>query len=122
MRPVRHPITMFVVVVLAVIGIGVGIVAATTNQKVYGPSWGRFSAAFTGRVHVVGLGPVASAPRGDPMRYINTHYYANQDFNGWVGYSPLSGSIFPADLRAVVVTEVARGPTRKRVGDAATHS
>ena len=108
MRPVRHPIAIFVVSVLAVIGIGVGVVAATTHQKVYGPSWGRFSAAFTGRVHLVRSGPVASAPHGDPMRYINTYYYANQHFNGWVGYGPLSGSIFPPDLRAVVVTEVAR--------------
>jgi len=108
MRTIRHPIGVFIVTVLAVIGIGVGIVAATTNQNVYGPSWGRFSAAFTGRVHVVSSGPVASAPRGDAMRYINTYYYANQHFNGWVGYSPLSGSIFPPDLRAVVVTEVAR--------------
>jgi hypothetical protein len=42
---------MFVIVVLVVIGIGVGVVAATTNQRIYGPSWGRLSVAFTGRVY-----------------------------------------------------------------------
>jgi len=45
-RTIRHPITMFVTAILVVIGIGVGVVAATTSQKVYGPSWGRFSVAF----------------------------------------------------------------------------
>lgn len=44
----RHPITVFIVMVLAVIGIGVGVIAATTNQTVYGPSWGRFTAASFG--------------------------------------------------------------------------
>ena len=47
MRTVRHPITMFIIGMLVVIGVGVGVVAATTNQTVYGPSWGRFAAAFT---------------------------------------------------------------------------
>jgi len=47
MRTVRHPITTFIIGVLAVIGIGVGIVAVTQNSNVYGPPWGRFTAAFT---------------------------------------------------------------------------
>ncbi len=51
MRPIKHPIVVFVVTVLAIIGIGVGVVAATTTQKVYGPSWGRFTAAFAGHVY-----------------------------------------------------------------------
>ena len=51
MRTIRHPIVAFVVAVLAVIGIGVGLVAATTNPKVYGPPSGRFTAAFPGRVY-----------------------------------------------------------------------
>ncbi len=106
MRTVKHPIMIFVVTVLAVIAVGVGVVAATTSQPVYGPSWGRFSAAFTGRVHVIHSGPVASASDGDPMRYTNTYYYANQHFNGWVAYAPLSGIIFPFHLHAVIVTEV----------------
>ena len=50
MHKLQHPIAMFVLAVLAVIGIGVVVVAATTGQLVYGPSWGRFSAAFAGRV------------------------------------------------------------------------
>jgi hypothetical protein len=99
---------MFVLVVLAVIGLGVGVVAATMQPRVYGPSWGRFSAAFSGRVHVVRSGPVASAAEDDPLRYLTTYYYANQSFNGWVAYAPLSGVIFPVDLRAVTVTEVSR--------------
>ena len=51
MRTVQHPIAMFVIVVLVVIAIGAGVVAVTTNQKVYGPSWGRFTVAFPGRVY-----------------------------------------------------------------------
>jgi hypothetical protein len=51
MRKLKHPIAMFVVAVLVVIGVGVGVVAATTNQRIYGPSWGRFSVAFTGHVY-----------------------------------------------------------------------
>ena len=51
MRPIRHPIGVFVVAVLTVVGIGVGVVAATTHQKVYGPPSGRFTAAFPGRVY-----------------------------------------------------------------------
>jgi hypothetical protein len=38
MDKVRYPITMFVVAVLAIIGIGVGVVAATTSTKAYGPT------------------------------------------------------------------------------------
>jgi hypothetical protein len=98
---------MFVLAVIAVIGVGVGVLAGVTNEKVYGPSWGRFSAAFSGRVGVVRSGPVASASNRDPLRYTTTFFYANQPFNGWVGYAPLSGSIFPSDLRVVIVTEVA---------------
>jgi len=109
MRKLKHPIAVFIVAVLVVIGIGVGIVAVTTNQKVYGPSWGRFTAAFTGHIHVAHVGPVANASNGNPLRYMTTFYYANQAFNGWIAYAPLSGSIFPTDLRAVAVTEVAPG-------------
>jgi len=108
MRKVKHPIAVFVVAVLAVIGIGVGVVAASTSKPVYGPSWGRFSAAFSGSVHVARSGPVASAAEDDPLRYLTTYYYANQHFNGWFAYAPLSGVIFPVGLRAVTVTEVSR--------------
>ena len=47
----RHPIGASVVSVLAVIGVGVGVVAVVQRPKVYGPPWGKFSAAFSGRVH-----------------------------------------------------------------------
>ena len=53
MHILKHPIAVFVVTVLAVIGIGVGVMAASTNSTVYGPSWGRFTAAFDGSVRVV---------------------------------------------------------------------
>ena len=116
MRKLRHPIATFVVMVLAVITIGVGIVAATTNQTVYGPSWGRFTAAFPGRVDVVHSGPVATAADNDPARYLTVNYYANQPFNGWVGYAPLSTAILPPDLRAVSVSTIAGdGPGPGRV-------
>jgi hypothetical protein len=51
-RKLHHPIAMFIVAVLAVICIGVGVVAVTQTSKVYGPSWGRFSVAFRGRVYM----------------------------------------------------------------------
>ena len=52
MRRLSRPIAMFVVLVLAVIAVGVGVVAATTSQSVNGPSWGHFSAGFSFRVHI----------------------------------------------------------------------
>jgi len=84
MRKLRHPITAFVVAVLAVIAVGVGVVGVTETSKVYGPSSGRFSVAFFGHVDVALSGPVTSASSNDPMRYTSTFYYANQHFNGWV--------------------------------------
>lgn len=50
MRELKHPIALFLIAVLVVIGIGVGVVAATTHEKIYGPPWGRFTVAFPGRV------------------------------------------------------------------------
>jgi hypothetical protein len=108
MHKLRHPIAVFIATVLTVIGIGVGVVAATTTEPVYGPSWGRFTATFPGRMRVIYSPPVPSASFGDPLRYTTTFYYANQHFNGWVGYAPLTGVLFPGNLRAVVVTEVTR--------------
>ena len=57
LRKVRHPITGFVIAALVVIGVSVGVVAATTNQKVYGPPGGRFTVAFPGRVSEHRIGP-----------------------------------------------------------------
>jgi hypothetical protein len=114
LRKVQHPVALFIIAVLVVIAIGVGVVAVTQASKVYGPSWGRFAAAFPGHVDVTYSGPVTSAPSNNPARYLTTFYYGNQPFNGWVGYAPLSGSIFPVGLREVTVTEAAsKGPGSK---------
>ena len=107
-QTLKHPITVFIIAVLAVVAIGVGVMAGTQTSKVYGPSWGRFTASFPGRMRVIYSPPVPSASFGDPLRYTTTFDYANQRFNGWVAYAPLTGVILPADLRAVVVTEVTR--------------
>ncbi len=58
----RHPIATFIMAVLVVIGIGVGVVAATTNQKVYGPFWGRFTVAFPGPVYEESFRPPVPQP------------------------------------------------------------
>jgi len=84
MRTVRRPITMFVAAVLAVICIGVGVVAATTSQPVYGPSWGRFSAAFPGCVSERQLSPAIVA-----FGYQPSSSYSG-GCTGWTGYAPLS--------------------------------
>jgi hypothetical protein len=83
-RTVRHPLTMFVMAALSVIGIGVGVVAATTKPNVYGPSWGRFTAAFPGRVYVAHLGPIVSTSNGSIKFHNtrNTFTYANKPFAG----------------------------------------
>jgi hypothetical protein len=102
MRTVRHPITMFVVAVLVVIGIGVGVVAATTNQRMYGPSWGRFTAAFDGPVYVTQVYRKASVSSGLPSD-VNSFLYSNQPHSGWVAYAPLSGTFGPSFLQSVSV-------------------
>jgi hypothetical protein len=79
-----------------VIGIGVGVVAATTSQKVYGPSWGQFTASFSGKVYV--------QPSTYQAGQTTSLIYANQPWSGWVAYSPL-GIAAPPGLRAVIVTE-----------------
>jgi hypothetical protein len=107
MRTVRHPITMFVVTVLAVIGIGVGVVAATTNQKVYGPPWGRFRVAFPGQVYVAQAHRKVLVPSGLPLD-VTSFSYSNQPHPGWVAYAPLSGTFEPSVLQLVSV--VARVP------------
>lgn len=102
---IRHPITMFVVTVLAVIGLGVGLLAATTNQPVYGPSWGHFSAAFPG--------PICPSP--SPVRARSTFFYESASSlmfkcaSGWTGYAPLA---YPLHLESVDVY----GRTVSRLG------
>lgn len=90
MHKLRHPIVMFVVTVLAVIGIGVGVGAATTNQKVYGPPWGRFSVAFPGPIR--GDGGRTSTQEGTVRPY-SVYSYSNSP-SGWRGHTPyLSESV-----------------------------
>ena len=70
---------MFVITVLTVIGIGVGIVASTTNQKVYRPSWGRFSASFPGHVYSYQSTTIIKFP-----------YFSYSTGPGSIVYPPLS--------------------------------
>jgi hypothetical protein len=96
---VRHPITTFIIAVLVVIGIGVGIVAITQTSKVYGPSWARFTAAFTGHVyeteeHSTAGGTITGT----------AFYYATRPGH-WFSYSPRSGASYQKNLRAVSVME-----------------
>jgi hypothetical protein len=89
---------MFVVIVLVVIAVGVGVLAATTSRTVYGPSWGRFTAAFPGPADGQSLGSPtvwsffyepSSNPSGGPQ-------------NHWTSYAPLS---LPNDYFAVNVLD-----------------
>ena len=95
-RPVRYPITMFVVAVLVVIAIGVGVMAGTQTSKVFGPSWGQFTAAFSGKLYV--------QPSTYQAGHTTSFIYANQPWSGWVAYAPV-GIAAPPGLRAVIVTE-----------------
>ncbi|MGO9880696.1 MAG: hypothetical protein ACLPSM_15280 [Acidimicrobiales bacterium] len=113
MHKLRHPITMFTVAVLIVIAIGVGVVAATQNSKVYGPSWGRFTAAFPG--------PVCGLPFPIPLRsamYTETSpIYFETSTNlthkcaiDWTRYAPL---VLPSSLDSVeVYSQVAATATQ----------
>ena len=86
-RTVHYPITMFIVAVLAVIGVGIGVVAATTSQRLYGPSWGRFTAAFSGVV----IGRETLQKENDRFRFrIAATFDYGSLSNGWTGYAPLS--------------------------------
>ena len=96
MHKLRHPIALFIITVQIAIGVGVGVVAVTQTSKAYGPSWGQFTASFSGKVYVQ---PATHQP-GHTTSFI----YANQPWSGWVAYSPL-GIAAPPGLRAVIVTE-----------------
>ena len=80
MRTVRHPVATFVVGVLVVIAVGVGVLAATTNQKIYGPSWGRFTAVFPGRVSEHRIGPEVWASGYAPS--------SGHSSFAWTAYAP----------------------------------
>jgi hypothetical protein len=107
MPTVRHPITMFVVVVLAVIGIGVGVVAATTNQKVYGPSWGRFSVAFPGLLYGCQTPATVRGASSATVKHTNAGIFSCANVpNGWTGYAPL---VNPSELYSVTGVDASGG-------------
>lgn len=90
-RKLQHPVAVFMTAVLIVIGAGVGIVAGTTNQKLYGPSWGRFSVSFSGLVNEQGKVPLLTVLPSDAIvtapNAVAVLSYG--DFTGWTGYQPL---------------------------------
>jgi hypothetical protein len=88
---------MFIMAVLIVIAIGVGIVAGTQTSKVYGPSWGQFTAAFLGRL--CGPTPFPIRTRSSFL-YENASSYVSKCPIGWTGYAPLA---YPLVLDAVDV-------------------
>jgi hypothetical protein len=103
MRKLHHPIVAFVVAVLVAIGIGVGVVAAVQSPKVYGPSWGRFSAVFPGHVYqqrgyttftrfgggsgIYGGGSGMSSSSQSFTFRLSYFTYSNQP-SGWFAYDP----------------------------------
>jgi hypothetical protein len=94
MRTLKHPITVFTLMVLMVIGIGVGVLAATTNQKVYGPTWGRFTAAFSGHIYEqrgrtsMDFAAIASFPFRRQSGPFPVFSYSNVLSGYWVGTLP----------------------------------
>ena len=108
-RKLRHPITNFIVTVLMVTGIGVGVVAAVQAPKVYGPSWGRFSAAFNGPVcGLPGLIPRGSATytEASPIYFETSSKLTHRCAVRWTGYAPLAlpSSLDSVDVWGHVVT------------------
>ena len=79
---IRHSIAAFIIAVLVVMAIGVGVVAVTTSQRVYGPSWGRFTAAFPGRVSEHRVGPEVWATGYAPS--------SGHSSFAWIAYAPPS--------------------------------
>ena len=109
MHALKHPIMTFAITILAVIAVVVGVVAATTNQKVYGPSWGRFSVAFSGPV----CGLPFPIPRGSarytetsPIYFETSPQLTDKCAINWTGYAPLAlpSSLDSVDVWGRVVT------------------
>jgi hypothetical protein len=92
---------MFITVVLMVIAIGVGVVAATTNQHVYGPSWGRFSASFPGHVYSY------------QSTTIKFPYFSYSTGPGSIVYPPLSN----AARASLLGVSVVRGAQARQFAD-----
>ena len=97
MHRLRHPIATFVVTVLAVIGIGVGVVAAVQAPRVY-DLLGRFSAAFSGHVYQrrgqtsASYRPLGGAAVSSASQSTLTLMFADLSYSnlrgGWVAYVP----------------------------------
>jgi hypothetical protein len=96
--------------VLIVIGIGVGIVAATQTSKVYGPPWGRFIASFPGRIYqyrghesvTTSYGPsAASSAFGSTLTLTFPYFEYSTASNPSIACAP-SSSCYPDELDAGV--------------------
>ena len=121
MRTVRHPLMLFVLGVLVIIGVGVGVVAATTTQKVYGPSWGRFTAAFAGHVYQhqghTSMAFLGSSSGSIPFENTPTltfpdASYSNVPQGHWVGDLPYAAetvSVFKGLPMGPVVASLKKG-------------
>ena len=107
--------------VIVVIAIGVGVLAATTNPRVYGPSWGRFMAAFGGRCTCTSSTyQHICLTNGFPTS--GSLFSDSTDSSPWVGYVPVPGGIalFPSDVLTVSVEKgVPKLPSDEAVLDAA---
>jgi hypothetical protein len=101
---------MLTVAVLVVIGIGVGVVAVIETQTVYGPSWGKFTAAFAGHVYQTKGALEDVVPRqANPesgVRQVTSFSYSNQPHFGWYAYAPGTGGVYSAyDQYSVSVSD-----------------
>lgn len=106
---------MFVVAVLAVIGIGVGVLAATTNQRVYGPSWGRFTVALPGRLYQSREAqPAGRSSSAQIVQYLRTPFglpafiYSNSP-SPWFDVASAGVWVGTGEVDAVTVQEAIRG-------------
>ena len=110
MHKLRHPITVFIVMVLAVIGIGIGLVGGLAYPQAPSRAYGRppfsFSAAFPttvfgGKVTVQCLGGGASCG-GKPVVVEWYSPAANNDYYAWVfwinGATPTGANLARLDL------------------------
>jgi len=110
-RSIRHPIILFVGVVIGVIGLGVLTLFATTHPKLYGPPWGRFTLSFPGRVYEsrgfrtvsVPGDPQSLTPFSTPLSLRVPVFGYSTSSRSFIEVAPLSGVISPDMLDAAVV-------------------
>jgi hypothetical protein len=87
MYQVRHPVVLFAAAILTVIGIGVGVLAASASQRFYGPSWGRFTVAFPGHLYSSEVSWKVHLASGS-SREVSVLSYSSQPHFSWYSYSP----------------------------------